>query len=97
MTDNKELIERLHARAEEIRTVNRTETVTVTLLREAAKEISELREALKPFANYADKCFGIHPDNDADILRFPSNGVPRAIVTFGDLRRARAKLEGSGS
>lgn len=55
---------------------------------EAATEIQELREALKPFADYYDSRDD-HLPNDY-VLRQCGD----ASLVLGDIRRARAKLEG---
>lgn len=60
---------------------------------EAAKEISELREVLKPFADEADRW----DDSFEDHEPLYDNGFEEPAPLVGHLRRARAKLEGSGA
>lgn len=90
MTDSKELIERLQDYV-----VN--DPYTTELCREAASaleslsaENAELREALKPFAEIAKELGDGIPDDG-------KNTWDWAVPYAGDLRHARAKLEGSGA
>jgi hypothetical protein len=95
MTDITQLIERLRAHAHNLHELGYS--YPADAIDEAIAEIGALREALKPFANYAKQCLHTGQADYADILRFPLNGKPLAVVKFGDFRNARAKLEGSGA
>lgn len=67
-----------------------------SILEAQAKEISELREALKPFANVANVCDvegdALLPD-DYDMI---AEGFVLISLPMARFRYARAKLEGSG-
>lgn len=59
----------------------------------AEARIAELREALKPFAEWIDLLDVEFADHDDGTI---AGGLPHAFVTFGDLRRARATLAKGG-
>lgn len=65
------------------------------LFEEAADEISELREALKPFSKAMD-WFERRMGAEMQFVEEDSHMIG-CEITVAHLRRARAKLEGSGA
>lgn len=102
MTDSKQLIERLKRADKNERRGwgSAYENAPIpTLWLEAAsaleakdREISELREALKPFAEAETEAEAINADGVCLWEQTASGNI-----IFGDLRTARAKLEWSGA
>jgi hypothetical protein len=66
------------------------ETADPNAILSLLKEIAELREALKPFAEIAKELGDGIPDDGKSTF-------PWAVPYAGDLRVARAKFEGSGA
>jgi hypothetical protein len=95
MTDVQKLIERIRAHAHNLRELGYSypaasmDEVPAALEAQAA-EIAELREALKPFAEIAKELNDGIPDDGKSTWDW-------AVPYAGDLRRARAKFEGSGA
>ncbi len=96
-TETADAITKLLAEREALRRDNDVKDGQIFALKDQAKcdeaERDALREALKPFAKWAGEFDAATQDSRALVGNYEDPNARRIIVTYGDLRRARAALQ----